>query len=140
MFHFELIRYVGKHFYEGKSKKITKCFVISKQIIIFAYLEEALSFIESIPKSAGDKLLEIVHRVELGERNSIIFSKLEGTEIWEFRTLYNKVKYRLFAFWDTQTDTLVIATHGIIKKTQKTPKKEIAKAERIRQEYFNAKK
>ena len=57
-----------------------------------AYLEEALSFIESIPKSAGDKLLEIVHRVELGERNPIIFSKLEGTEIWEFRTLYNKVK------------------------------------------------
>ena len=105
-----------------------------------AYLEEALSFIESIPKSAGDKLLEIVHRVELGERNPIIFSKLEGTEIWEFRTLYNKVKYRLFAFWDTQTDTLIIATHGIIKKTQKTPKKEIAKAERIRQEYFNVKK
>ncbi len=129
--------------------------MISKQIINFAptkdnkmarnypkvaYLEEALSFIESIPKSAGDKLLEIVHRVELGERNPIIFSKLEGTEIWEFRTLYNKVKYRLFAFWDTQTDTLVIATHGIIKKTQKTPKKEIAKADRIRQEYFNAKK
>ena len=105
-----------------------------------AYLEEALSFIESIPKSAGDKLLEIVHRVELGERNTVIFSKLEGTEIWQFRTLYNKVKYRRFAFWDTQTDTLVIATHGIIKKTQKTPKKEIAKAEIIRQEYFKAKK
>ena len=105
-----------------------------------AYLEEALSFIESIPKSAGDKLLEIVHRVELGERNPFIFSKLEGTDIWEFRTLYNKVKYRLFAFWDTQTETLVIATHGIIKKTQKTPKKEIAKAERIRQEYFKEKK
>ena len=142
------------NFYGCNSKKTRKCFVISKQIINFAptkdnkmarnnpkvaYLEEALSFIESIPKSAGDKLLEIVHRVELGERNPIIFSKLEGTEIWEFRTLYNKVKYRLFAFWDTQTDTLVIATHGIIKKTQKTPKKEIAKAERIRQEYFNAK-
>lgn len=137
------------------AKKIKKCFVISKQIINFAptkdnmmarnnpkvaYLEEALSFIESIPKSAGDKLLEIVHRVECGERNPVIFSKLEGTEIWEFRTLYNKVKYRLFAFWDTQTDTLVIATHGIIKKTQKTPKKEISKAERIRQDYFNAKK
>lgn len=104
-----------------------------------AYLEEALSFIESIPESAGDKLLEIVHRVEGGERNPVIFSKLEGTEIWEFRVLYNKVKYRLFAFWDTETETLVIATHGIIKKTQKTPKKEISKAERIRQEYFKAK-
>ena len=33
----------------------------------------------------------------------------------------------------------VIATHGIIKKTQKTPPKEIAKAERIRQEYFKSK-
>ena len=104
------------------------------------YLEEALAFIESLPQSAGDKLLDIVHRIEMGERNAVLFSKLEGTEIWEFRTLYNKVKYRLFAFWDTQRDTLVIATHGIIKKTQKTPRKEIAKAERIRQEYFNAKK
>ncbi|MBP3843108.1 MAG: type II toxin-antitoxin system RelE/ParE family toxin [Prevotella sp.] len=104
------------------------------------YLEEALEFIESIPQSAGDKLLGIIHRIEGGERNSVLFSKLEGTEIWEFRTLYNRVKYRLFAFWDTQKDTLVIATHGIIKKTQKTPKKEIVKAEKIRQEYFNAKK
>ena len=104
------------------------------------YLEEALTFIESLPQQAGDKIYETVHRVEGGERNPVLFSKLDGTEIWEFRTLYNRIKYRLFAFWDTQTDTLVIATHGIIKKTQKTPKKEIAKAERIRQEYFNAKK
>lgn len=36
-------------------------------------------------------------------------------EIWEFRTLYNKSYYRLFAFWDTDKDSLVIATHGIIK-------------------------
>jgi phage-related protein len=113
---------------------------MAKNNLKVMYMEEALSFIESLPQSAGDKIYDVVHRVESGERNPVIFSKLEGTEIWEFRMLYNKVKYRLFAFWDTQTDTLVIATHGIIKKTQKTPKKEIAKAERIRQEYFNAKK
>lgn len=41
------------------------------------------------------------------------------------------------AFWDTEEETLVIATHGIVKKTQKTPLKEIAKAEEIRKEYFN---
>ena len=70
------------------------------------YLEEALMFIESLPQSVGDKLLNIVHRIEGGERNAVLFSKLEGTEIWEFRTLFNKVKYRLFAFWDTQTDTI----------------------------------
>ena len=33
-----------------------------------------------------------------------------------------------------------IATHGIVKKTQKTPLKEITKAEEIRKEYFNNKK
>ena len=32
-----------------------------------------------------------------------------------------------------------IATHGIVKKTQKTPLKEITKAEEIRKEYFNNK-
>ena len=45
----------------------------------------------------------------------------------------------MFAFWDKDKETLVIATHGIIKKTQKTPSKEIAKAEAIRKEYFKNK-
>ena len=48
-----------------------------------------------------------------------LFKKLDDTDIWEFRTFYNKVKYRLLAFWDKDngTNTLVIATHGFIKKT-----------------------
>lgn len=45
-----------------------------------------------------------------------------------------------FLLWDTEEETLVIATHGIVKKTQKTPLKEIAKAEELRKEYFNNKK
>ena len=35
------------------------------------------------------------------------------------------------------TETLVISTHGIIKKVSKVPKSEIEKVERIRKEYFN---
>lgn len=46
----------------------------------------------------------------------------------------------MFAFWDTEQETLVIATHGIVKKSQKTPKKDIKKAEMIRKEYFENKK
>jgi len=65
-----------------------------------------------------------------------LFKKLENTDIWEFRTLYNGNAYRLFAFWDTEEDTLVIATHGMIKKSQRTPLKEIEKAEAKRKEYF----
>lgn len=78
-------------------------------------------------------------RVLRGERNSEIFKKLDNSDIWELRTLYNGIAYRLFAFWDTDRQTLVIVTHGIIKKTQKTPKKEIAKAEAIMKQYFELK-
>lgn len=101
--------------------------------------EEAFNFIESLPQSAGDKIFDNLHRIEEGELNVKLFKKLEGTEIWEFRTLHNRIAYRLFAFWDTDEGALVIATHGIIKKTQKTPAKEIAKAEKIRQEHFKSK-
>ena len=61
-------------------------------------------------------------------------------EIWELRTLFNGICYRLFAFCDNEIKALVMITYGIVKKTQKTPKKEIEKAERIMQEYFNDKK
>lgn len=102
--------------------------------------EEADSFIKSLPPAASKKIDFIIKRIQLGERNAELFKKLDGSEIWEFRALFNRIKYRLFAFWDTEDETLVIATHGIIKKTQKTPAKEIAKAERIRQEYFESKR
>ena len=44
----------------------------------------------------------------------------------------------MFAFWDKtdQASTLVIATHGINKKTNKTPQKEIEKAVQYRRQYF----
>lgn len=65
-----------------------------------------------------------------------LFKKMTGTDIWEFRTLHRGISYRLLAFWDTDGETLVVATHGFAKKTQRTPRKEIDKAERIREEYF----
>ena len=60
----------------------------------------------------------------------------------QFRTFYNKTSYRLFAFWDKQNkeDTLVIATHGLVKKTDKIPKIEIENAEKLRIKYFIEKK
>lgn len=101
-------------------------------------LDEAKRFVLGLPRQAMSKVFYNVQRIADGERNTELFKKLEGTEIWEFRTLYNGIQYRLFAFWDTRRGTLVVATHGIIKKSQKTPSKEIAKAEKIRQEYLNS--
>ncbi len=103
-------------------------------------MKEASAFIEQQPLKAQRKIYYNIFKVEEGVREAEIFKKLENTEIWEFRTLYNGVCYRLLAFWDTDEDTLIIATHGIIKKTQKTPPQEIAKAENIRSEYFKRKR
>lgn len=99
-------------------------------------LDEAKLFIRSVPEKAGKKIIYNMLKVENGEINKELFKKLEGSEIWEFRTLFNGVYYRLFAFWDNVTGALIVATHGIVKKTQKTPKADITKAENIRQEYL----
>lgn len=80
-------------------------------------LDEAKRFVLGLPRQAMSKVFYNVQRIADGERNTELFKKLEGTEIWEFRTLYNGIQYRLFAFWDTRRETLVVATHGIIKKS-----------------------
>jgi len=67
------------------------------------------------------------------------FKKMIGTDdIFEFRVDNNGKFYRLFAFWDTRvsTQTLIVATHGLIKKSNKTPKSDIDKAEDIKTKYF----
>jgi phage-related protein len=48
---------------------------------------------------------------------------------------------RLLAFWDKtdNKETLVIATHGFIKKTDKVPANEIDRAVRLRDKYFENK-
>ena len=102
--------------------------------------EEAQAFLDAQPFKAQQKIYYNIFKVEEGVMKVNIFKKLENTDIWEFLTLYNGISYRLFSFWDTELDSLVIVTHGIVKKTQKTPSKEIAKAEEVRKEYFKNKR
>jgi len=110
-----------------------------KEAFTLLLMEEAEKFLRSIPDKAKNKIYYNIRKIQMGEKDPELFKKLENTNIWEFRTIYNKKVYRLFSFWDTTTNSLVIATHGIVKKTQKTPLKEIAKAEALRKEYFNEK-
>jgi phage-related protein len=103
------------------------------------FLTEAREFLLELDEKSRDKIIFNIDKSKIKNDNEL-FKKLKG-EIWEFRTLYNKTYFRIFAFWD-KTDTiqtLVLATHGIIKKTGKTPDKEIEKAENIRLRYFKLK-
>ena len=101
---------------------------------------EADAFLDTLCQDIKDNIVYNVDKVANGYMDKDLFKKLDGTDIWEFRTLYKGIQYRLLAFWDTDAETLVIATHGFVKKTQKTPSKEINKAEAIRKLYFNSKK
>ena len=98
------------------------------------------AFLDTLRQDVKDKIIYNVDKVANGYMDKDLFKKLDDTDIWEFRTLYKGIQYRLLAFWDTDAETLVIATHGFVKKTQKTPRKEINKAEAVRILYFNSKK
>ncbi len=100
------------------------------------FLDEAVEFLNKLNEKAREKIYFNLKKSQI--TNDVSLFKKLNNEIWEFRTLYKRTHYRLFAFWDKteKKDTLVIATHGIEKKTQKTPKKELSKAEKLRKKYF----
>lgn len=103
------------------------------------YLKDAVSFLESLPEKTQRKIYYNIDLICGGVKDERLFKKLEGTEIWEVRTLYGGNAYRLLSFWDNEENTLIVASNGFIKKTNKTPRKEIEKAENIKIEYFKNK-
>lgn len=136
LYYLRSVTYMDTFYYLCQQKSYDMDLKPKFQIV---YMEEAVEFLESLPVKAKNKVVYNIGK-SMYSIDKDIFKKLENSEIWEFRTLYNGIAYRLFSFWDTDQGTLVVATHGIIKKTQKTPAKEIAKAEALRNEYFNDKK
>lgn len=106
------------------------------QLLLF---EAARNFLKDLPLDVRNKIYYNIRKVQGGVRDNELFKKLENSEIWEFRTLYKGKAYRLFSFWDKESETLIVATHGLVKKTQKTPLKEIARAEEMRRQYFEKK-
>jgi len=100
------------------------------------FLEEVLEYLKSIEKKHSEKIVYNVSKSQ-SKNDPELFKKI-ADDIWEFRTLYQKLHYRLLAFWD-KTDsenTLVIATNGFIKKQSKVAKNQIKKAISLREKYF----
>ena len=104
------------------------------------FLDEADKFMQTLDKKSQQKVMFNVRVAE--QTNDPEFFKKLNDIIWEFRAKYLKRQIRVLAFWDKteKVETLVLATNGFIKKTSKTPIKEIERAERIRKEYFDNKK
>ncbi|MGY6562992.1 MAG: type II toxin-antitoxin system RelE/ParE family toxin [Luteibaculaceae bacterium] len=103
-------------------------------------LEEAFEFVQKQDLKVRMKILQNIRRAE--QHSDPKFFKKLTSDIWEFRILYAGVQYRLLAFWDKEdkTETLVFATHGVIKKTSKVNVNEIDKANNIRVNYLKNKR
>ena len=104
------------------------------------FLEQANEFIAGLDAKAARKLF---YNIDLAEQTNDpkLFKKLKD-DIWEFRLRYGSNQIRLLAFWDKSDNknTLVIATHGFIKKVDKVPENEIERAKYLRNKYFESKK
>ncbi len=103
------------------------------------FLDEAYEFLKGLERKHYEKILYNIRKVQI-EQDPELFKKL-NFDIWEFRTTYQGLEYRLLAFWDKTSvkETLVVSTHGFLKKRSRVPDNEIQKAIQQRKNYFEEK-
>jgi len=112
-----------------------------KKEIEIIFLKEAEKYFNKLPQKIQDKLVISFTKTKLGYKGEW-FEKLKNSDgIFEFRTRDESKFYRVVAFWDGtgKNETLIVGTHGFDKKSNKTPTKEIKRAEQIKKIYFNSK-
>ncbi|MBF0327712.1 MAG: type II toxin-antitoxin system RelE/ParE family toxin [Nitrospirae bacterium] len=94
-------------------------------------------FLDSLSGKVAQKATWVLSLIEeLDIVPASYFKKLVSAEnIWECRMQFGSNAYRIFCFFDGSS--VVVLTHGMIKKTQKTPQREIEKAEAYKKDYLH---
>ena len=102
---------------------------------VIAYKNYFEDFLLEQPQKVQDKIFKIIEAIETLERvPSNYLKSMEGTNgLYEARIQLASNIWRVFCFFEN--NKLVILLNGFQKKTQKTPKKEIEKALKIKLEY-----
>lgn len=109
---------------------------MERRIIAFGqYYQE---FISSLDEYEKKKVHYILSLLQTEDRLPIKFIKLIRDGLYELRIQYNGNIFRIFFIFDE--GQVVVLFNGFQKKSQKTPEKEIAKALKIKEEYYEYKK
>lgn len=97
-------------------------------------------FLESLSGKQVQKVAWLLRLVEELDRVPVqYFKKLTGTEeLWEVRAQHGGDTIRLLCFFDGAT--VVVLVSGFAKKTQKTPSREIERAEERKRDYLSRKR
>lgn len=109
---------------------------IRKVIAYKSYFED---FLLAQPEKVQDKIFKIIEAIETLERIPANYLKfIQGTKgLYEARIQLGSDIWRVFCFFDR--GKLVILLNGFVKKTQKTPRKEIEKAIGLMDSYYEEK-
>jgi phage-related protein len=106
---------------------------------IKVYKNHFWDFYNAQPKKVQDRIdwtIGLIQSLKIVPKK--YFDHMTGTNgLWEIRTQVGNNIFRVFCCCDK--GNLFILLSGFQKKTQKTPKKEIEKAERLKKEYFDGK-
>ncbi|MHC0444997.1 type II toxin-antitoxin system RelE/ParE family toxin [Flavobacterium sp. 3-218] len=108
-----------------------------REIIFFKnYFEEF--FLKQREKVKAKIIWTLQLIEELDKIPETYLKHIESTDgLYEIRVQYGSDIFRIFCFFEE--GKLIVLANGFQKKTQKTPKKEILKALKIREEYENEK-
>jgi len=92
-------------------------------------------FLDSLPKKVFQKISWVLNLIsEIAIIPTLYFKKLKDTDnIWECRIKSGSDIYRIFCFF--HKDSIIVLTHGFMKKTQKTPRNEINRAEEYKRDF-----
>jgi len=98
-----------------------------------------VEFLDSLNSKQTKKIIWVLNLIESTPRvPKEYFKKLTGTSgIWEVRVQSGSNIFRLLGFLDN--GKFVVLTNGFTKKSQKTPKNEIAIAEQRKADYLHRK-
>jgi putative addiction module killer protein len=105
---------------------------------IKAYEHYYTDFFNSLQKGVQEKILYGLLKLKNERFLSSKFVKSIRDGLYELRIEYQGNIYRIFFIFDD--GNIVILFNGFQKKSQKTPAKEIEKALRLKQEYYERKK
>ena len=109
-----------------------------REVVVYkTYFDD---FFKSQPQKVKDKIIKVLDIIEQVERIPTTYLKyIEGTNgLFEIRVQLGNNIFRIFCFFDG--NKFVVLLTGFQKKTQKTPRAEIKRAEKLMEEYYEDKR
>ncbi|MCG8319771.1 MAG: type II toxin-antitoxin system RelE/ParE family toxin [Cytophagales bacterium] len=112
---------------------------MSKKRELFFFRDYFEKFYDEQTEKVKKKILWTLRVIEeLDKIPEVYLKHLKNTSgLYEIRVQVGSNIFRIFCFFDI--DNLIVIGHGFQKKSQKTPKQQIERAEQIKREYYDSK-